>query len=364
MSEGGKRVLIVCALDKFANGLRPIEIQRFLHARGHRVHLFDTHYLATTMTVPGLTLRAVRALHSLSQRWQFFRRRLFYYVVLLDYRFRRKFFESSLPLDDFDLVICDSFRDVGVLTLGSNARTMYDCATPNADELWFEGLLTKRQHQKLRKFETGLFESVDHLAFHWETYARYAIKNYGISGRNLVTMNWGCNPAATRAEFATPPRVVYLGFLGMQFIDLPLLARLSELYPHLDVFGAPPPDPELGLNYLGYAHPSVLQHYQLGLITSTKDELRLSGFSAKHLEYLAYGLPVLVPAARRESDLLKGSIGYEEETFLSTIDSLSDEKVWREVSDEAYAQAQRLAWSETLLPLEGVLAHASKSPSE
>src|SRR6185437_15284485 len=127
------------------------------------------------------------------------------------------------------------------------------------------------------------------------SYARYAVRHYGISGANILTLDFGCTPAARRAEFKDPPRVIYLGSLSSRFIDLPLLSRLGRIYPHIDVYGGPAPDPKLGLNYLGYAHPSILQKYQLVLITCTRDELRREGFSAKHLHYLAYGLPVLAP---------------------------------------------------------------------
>jgi hypothetical protein len=149
--------------------------------------------------------------------------------------------------------------------------------------------------------------------------------------------------------------------LSSRFIDIPLLSRLAKLYPHIDVYGAPPPDPALGLNYLGYASPTVLQEYQLGLITCTQDELRRNGFSAKHLEYLAHGLPVLVPKWRSHLDLLRGSIPYDELTFSAVVNALSDEHEWRRVSDEAYAQAQRLSWDETLRPLERLLRDSPQS---
>ena len=118
---------------------------------------------------------------------------------------------------------------------------------------------------------------MDFLSFSWESYARYAEKHYGISGHNLRQLNWGCVPAAERAQFSEPPRVAYIGSLTSRYINLPLLSRLSKLYPHIDVYGGPPPDPSLGLNYLGWAPPTVLQQYQFGLITCTKDEIRRDG---------------------------------------------------------------------------------------
>jgi hypothetical protein len=370
VSNGGKRILIVCQLDRYANGLRPVEIQRFLAARGHEAVLANTYYLSRSSSVPGsfrsklprptpkrLALYAIEAASVVfTRRWQFGRRRFSYHVLAADYLLRRNILASSLRLDDFDLVICETPHDAGVLTVETSARTLYDCPTPWADELYLEGRLTSRQHSKLRRLEARLFESVDHLAFWWESYARYAVAHYGVTGRNLLTLNFGCTPAGQRARFDHPPRIVYLGSLSSRFIDLPLLSRLTKLYPKIDVYGAPRPDPSLGLNYLGYASPSVLQQYQFGLVTSTRDELRRHGFSAKHPQYLAYGLPVLVPSWREHLDLLRGSVPYDEPTFVSVIDALSDERAWRRVSDEAYAQARRLAWDETLRPLERLLA--------
>lgn len=367
--DSRKRVLIVCQLDQFANGVKPIEVERFLRERGHEVRLVNTYYLSRASSAPGSFGRKLpylaprRALlyavevagRVFTRRWRFGRHRLSYYVLLADYRLRRSILSTSLALDDYDLVICEIPHDAGILTVPTSARTLYDCPTPWADELYFEDRLTHSQHRKLRRLETELFGCVTRLAFHWESYARYAIEHYGIDGGNLITLNWGCTPRPQRAQFSDPPRVVYLGSLSSKFIDLPLLSRLTTLYPHIDVYGGPPPDPALGLNFLGYAPPTVLGQYQLGLITCTRDELRREGFSAKHLQYLAYGLPVLVPAWRRHTDLLRGSVAYDEHTFSSAIGTLSKQDEWQRVSDEAYAQAERLTWARTLAPLDAFL---------
>jgi hypothetical protein len=364
-----RRVLIVCQLDKYANGQRSVEIEHFLRSRGHDVSFVNTYYLGRASAhpgtllnkLPGLGLRqfglyAIEVGSALfTRRWAFGRRVLSYHVLMADFRLRRSILRSSLSLEDVDLLICETPYDAGVLTSPISGRTLYDCPTPWADEIYFEGRLTERQHQKLRRTEAALFVGVDALTFHWESYAGYAMAHYGISGRNIMTLNYGCTPSPRRAEFRDPPRVVYLGSLSSRFIDLPLLSRLARLYPHIDVYGAPAPARSLGLNYLGYASATVLQSYQLGLITCTKDELRRDGFSAKHLQYLAYGLPVLVPAWRRHIDLLRGSVAYDESTFLQTIAVLSCEDKWRTVSDQAYDQAERLAWGETLRPLDALL---------
>jgi hypothetical protein len=352
----GKRVLVVCQLDRFANGQKPLYIQQFLQRRGHQVRLFDTYYLSRSSTRAGLALYLLYATFGLLARVsEWARSHLSYYLYRFDWHLRRRIFAEILSLDDYDLVISETPYDAVVLTLPTSAKTLYDCPTPWADELYLEGRFTKRQHGKFRRQEKRLFESVDYLAFHWETYASYAIAKYGISGRNLVKSNWGCTPSPVRARYRPEPRIAYFGSLNVRFIDIALLARLSSIYPHIDVYGGPPPPQQWGLNYCGYATTAILEHYQAGLITCTKDELRCEGFSAKHLDYLAHGLPVLVPAWRRHIELLEGSIQYDEGSFLAKVEMLADEDFWQQTSDQAYEQAKRLAWDVTLLPLASLL---------
>jgi hypothetical protein len=378
MAGESKRVLVICQLDAYANGVKPLEIQRFLTERGHEARLVDTYRLSRYTGGPGplagklpapsprkVALYATEAASALTRRWRFGRRHLTYYFLIADHHLRRGILKRLLPLDDYDLVICETVYDAGVLADATSARTLYDAPAPWADEVYFDGRLSERQHHKLRRLESGIFEGADHLALHWESYAHYVVERYGISGRNLMPLNFGCSPSGQRAEFADPPRVVYLGNISAGFNDPGLLTRLSEQYPHLDVFGGPPPSPQSGLNYQGYA-PSldVLREYQLGLVTCSKDPLRRDGFSSKHVHYLSYGLPVLVPDWRRHMDVLRGSLPYTEESFRSVVDRMADESRWRTVSDEAYAQARRLSWNETLRPLERLLSERAASQKD
>jgi hypothetical protein len=366
----GKRVMVICQLDRYANGLKPLAIEQYLRERGHEVRVMDTYYLSrasSSRSSFGRKLPSLRPMRTLlyatelalllfTRRWTLGRRLLSYHLLVADYRLRSSILRSSLPLDDFDLVICETPYDAGVLAHCTSASTLYDCPAPWADELYYDGRLTRCQHLKLRRREMQVFEGVDHLAFHWESYTRYALEQYGISGHNLLALNFGCNPSIYRARFAEPVRVVYLGNLSAGFNDTPLLARLAASYPEIDVYGGPAPDPDLGLNYLGYAPTvDVLGKYQLGLVTCSKDALRRDGFSSKHVQYLAYGLPVLVPAWRRHLDLLRGSVPYTEETFRSVVDAMNDETRWQTASDEAYDQALCLDWERTLRPLEEIL---------
>jgi hypothetical protein len=369
IAAGGRRVLLVCQLDGYANGWRPVEIQRYLERQGHEVRLVSTYYLDRASSDPSSPLRKLPhpaplkaalyavevASYALIRRWSFGRRHLSYYAARADCRLRRLILGSSLPLDDFDLIIAATPHDAELVTIPTTARKLYDCQTPWADELRFEGKLTERQHRKLRHYERELLEGADLLSFAWESYARYAAKHYAISLKNLITLNCGCVPSDTRAHFDYPPRVCYLGSLSSRFIDLPLLSRLSRIYPHIDVYGGPPPPASIAINFKGWASPDILEQYQFGLITCTKDELRRDGFSAKHLQYLSHGLPVLVPAWRRNLDLLRGSVPYTENDFTEVVASLSNRDAWQQASDEAYAQARRLIWDNTLRPLDDML---------
>ena len=357
------RVIVICQLDRYANGLKPVEVERFLSRRGHRVQIVNTYYLSRangasrlpSLRPRRLALYLTELVAVVNRRCGWARRHLTYYLIVADVRLRAAILARSLPLDEVDLVICETPYDAAVLAGNWAARTLYDCPTPWADEVFDEGRVTESQRDRLRRLELEVFEKADYLAFHWQTYADYAIRHYGITGRNLITLNFGCTPSPTRAQFAKRPRVVYLGSLGSRFIGLPLLSRLAAQYSDVDVYGGPPPDPALGLNYLGYADPDVLLNYQAGLITCTRDELRRDGFSAKHLQYLAYGLPVLVPEWRRHLDLLRGSVPYSEADFRTVVAALSDESTWQRLSDEAYAEAERRKWELSLAPLDNLL---------
>ena len=364
-----QRVLVIYPNDGYANTARARALVTFLRKNGYETVARDTYYLSrmsgkrgslgSKLPAPSplkAALYAVDAASVVVRRSPTARRRLSYYVRVADCALRRAILSRTLRLDDFDLVICTTPHDAWVLPTADIALTLYDCPTPWAVELYDDEKLTERQFQKMKARELDLFEHVDYLAFNWQSYSEYAIEHYGLSGGNLLTLNTGCTPAAERAKFASPPRIVYVGSLAGKAIDLPMLGRLSQIYPHLDVYGGPPPDPALGLNYLGYATSTeVLRNYQVGLITSSRDELRQYGFSAKHPEYLSYGLPVLAPAWRRNLHLLRGSLPYEEENFGHVLSALDNEREWQRVSDDAYDQAQRLSWDETLRPLDALL---------
>lgn len=366
-------MLLVTQADGFANGARATAIEAFLREHGHDVTAANTYFLSRASTDsgsplrklprPGLRRLAIYAVELTSllvtRRWKAARRNFSYYLLQADFLLRRSLLGSMLAPDRFDVVFVEHHQDAGLITVPKAARVFYDCQTPYADELYYEEMVTARQRDKLRRRELDLFEAADAVTFSWESYAPYVNEQYGAPVRHLRQLNWGCQPVEPheRVQFDPRLRIVYLGSLSSRFIDLPLLARLSQLH-EIDVYGGPPPDPSFGLNYCGWAPPTVLGHYQLGLITCTKDELRRSGFSAKNLDYIAYGLPVLVPAWRRHMEALRGYVSYDEKTFTTVIERLRDPGEWQRISDVAYAEAHRLRWENTLAPLQEFLREA------
>jgi hypothetical protein len=167
-------------------------------------------------------------------------------------------------------------------------------------------------------------------------------------------MNKGTEETASKAEYTMNPKIVYLGKLDGYWINLPLLSKLSKIYP-IDVYGSPAPDPKYELNYKGYATSDILSQYQFGLITITDDKLRREGFSAKHLDYLSYGLPVLIPEWRANAKNLKGTVLFNEDNFLSCIRYYAQKEQWDILHTEALQQAKELRWENTLKALDNIL---------
>jgi hypothetical protein len=52
-----RRVLVVCELDGYANGQKPVEIERSLRSRGHDVQMANALYLGRLSSKSGSVLR-------------------------------------------------------------------------------------------------------------------------------------------------------------------------------------------------------------------------------------------------------------------------------------------------------------------
>ena len=327
-------------LDGYANGVKPAAVEGFLRDHGHDVEVVNSYYLSrasgkrgslrtTSCRIPSLRKLGVyltEAASILTRRSGFGRRRLSYYLLLADYRLRGHFQlgAAARRLRPRHLRAPTGRRHADRQT---SATTFYDYPDPYADELYDEGKLTEKQHRKLRALERDLFESVDGLSSRGSrTHAT----------RWSTTRSADATSGSSTGAASRPPTVAVqqpaprdLPGLALVPVHRPAAALPAEqaLPAHRRLRGAaarPGPRPEL----LGWAAPTILSRVPVRLITTSKDELRRDGISAEHLDYIAYGLPVLVPAWRRHLDLLRGSIPYEEETFSSLIGAHSTEAAW------------------------------------
>ena len=291
-----------------------------------------------------------------TRRWKFGRRHLSYPLVRADLRLRRSILRSSLPLDDFDMVIGEHPAESELVfgpDFGADALRLHD---PVGRRALLRGHADRATSTAAPAPRGRDDRGVDLLSFSWETYAPYSVEHYGISGRNFCQLNWGCTPVTAAASASSdPPRIILLSSLSSNFINLPLLSRLSKLYP-IDVYGGPPPDPALGINYLGWAPPSVLRRLPARSHHLSKDPLRRNGFSAKNTA-VHRARPARADAGMARAHAPAPRLGplRRGELPSTVIERLSDEDEWQRVSDEAYAQAQELAWEKTLEPLDRAL---------
>jgi len=369
MGGRSRRVAIVATLDGFANSKKALLIRDMLTERGHTVTLIDTLHLSRAAStglaraLPSpqpkrlLVYLAGVGLHSIGRSHGRLAGRLRAHLYVMQMRARGRVVADQIAAatdqgGPFDVVICESQADSALMLHDlPGAKKIYNCATPLAEELYFGGELTQRGYEQLKTFELEVFRNSDHLSFHWHSYAEYVRKHYGYDAANIFTFDRNAEINSHSACFNPKPRIVYMGYLGGYWIDLELLAELSRLYPNLDVYGLPEPPSKYGLNYKGYGSVEQLRNYQFGLITSSKDRLRCEGFSAKHIDYLAAGLPALVPEWRTSARDLQGTIFYTVDNFLTQVRLHSSEENWTRASNAALEQARQYSADKVSLEL-------------
>jgi len=124
----------------------------------------------------------------------------------------------------------------------------------------------------------------------------------------------------------------------------------------IDIYSYQQSNLEYKIKTLGYLKDlSKLNQYQFGLITISKDKLRSNSFSAKHLTYISYGLPVFCPEWRRDPLLKSATIYYNENNFESQFKKYSQKKFWDQLHQSTLKLAQKLNWNQTLLPILSII---------
>lgn len=361
-----KTAIIICSMDAFANGDKPKKMENFLESHGFDVRLHSTATLTHMGTgkyskfLPRLTPRAILAFFFeglflvLSGKPSKIAKNIVAFSLIRTLKLRGALLAKELRGQHYDLLICENNLDEAFFLHKRAAKVqVLDLPSPQAEEMYYGGSLTKAGLQKLQALEKNIYGRADHLSFHWHTYSDF-VKANKYSGDNFFDLGYGA-PVPTidkRAEYSKQPRIIFFGYLKGYWVNLPLLEKLCELYPNIDIYGGPAPTGPLAKHYKGYApNKDVIANYQFGLITITDDELRRHSFSSKHLDYFAYGLPVLTPVWRPDSKLEAGSIYFTAEDFLAQIKKYSGEKAWREKNAAALTTAEALSWENVLQPL-------------
>lgn len=360
-----KNIAILCTMDAYANSVRPLEIKKFLTGLGHKVIIIDdtkiykkngdklssgTYKNGSNKLQHSVYRQAIILFDNYVNGW------FYYYYFLLKLNIRSKLLLGLIKKHKIDVLIIENNIQAYVTRSEINIPYILDLDSPLIDELYFTGKLNKTTYEKLIIEYKKIYSKARFLNFQWHLYKKYTQQNV-YAGKNLIEINYGCTPKkpSLRAKYSIKPKIICLGYLGGKWVNLPLLSKLSRLH-EIDVYGGPVPDKKWGLNYKGYAPSTdVIKDYQFGLITITKDKLRRSSFSSKHLEYLSYGLPVLTPVWRKDSLLKDVSIYYDEDNFLEVIKKYSDRKKWNKMSNTCYKRANEWKWEKVLEPFANIL---------
>jgi hypothetical protein len=263
------------------------------------------------------------------------------------------FLEKKVKQIGCDVLICVETPLSYVLTRDLSCLKIFSCEALEADELYFsKNFSDLKRFRKFREMELEIIMKSDYVLFPWETTLNY-VKKYLWKGPNLITLRHGCSPRKKRASYFFPSSIVSLGNLGSYWSNGELLSYLTNLSPYrIDAYGKYKPPHKLVINFKGFASSmDILNNYQFGLNTISKDIYRQNHFSSRVLAYLSFGLPVLSPDWMKFSSTLKGVLPYNESNFLEVVEKYSDFNEWVKISDAAYQQALDLDWSKVLLPL-------------
>ncbi|MCL5439032.1 MAG: hypothetical protein M1268_03515 [Patescibacteria group bacterium] len=369
MKKNRKKIAILCDMGSFANSIRPLEIKKYLRAYGHNVVIINNKHLYQGIKnrkdnkfsffikqrlLNKLNKLAIEFVDKKINGWPY------YCYLILKLKIRSLVLTRIIKREKFDVIICENHLHAFVIKKDLQALTILDLDSPYIDELFYSEKINKGQRMRLNKKFKKIYQNADYVNFQWHRYTDYVKKNI-YNGNNIIEINFGCQRRliCKKVKYNTQPRIICLGYLGGKWVNLPLLSKLSKLYP-IDVYGGPVPDKKWGLNYKGYAPSTdVLKNYQFGLITISKDKLRQSSFSSKHLEYLSYGLPVLTPEWRKDHLLENVSIYFNEDNFLNVLKKYSDPDTWQKMSDACFRQAQAWEWKNVLKPLGNIVDNSS-----
>jgi hypothetical protein len=347
-----KTIIIITQLDGTATQVRSEKLREYL-SRTYQVILLDSRGLlgqSGALLLGSKQTRRVFITYCVKKLLH--RLALTSYPLIEAMRLRGQLLIARLKHMKFDCLICGVEEDMMVLHQDFGKRlTIYDLPTPYAAEVKYSGRYPKSVIKRLEVIEKQTLKKADYFCANWNTYTRYLADHYGV--HNQILAPSGCESVTGYARVNPAPKIVFVGNLDGYWVNLKLLHRLSRNSPYpIEVFGPKSQCGLSGLTYRGYlSDHNRLRDYQFGLVTVSDDPLRRIGFSAKHLLYLSYGLPVLSPKWRHDRLLAPATIAYGEHNFNAVVAKYSQKEAWEKKHRAALKLAKQLSWQKTLKPL-------------
>jgi hypothetical protein len=364
------KIIVLCSLDAFANSVKPTKILEYFSTVNSEVELFSTFNLSRMSNegflkkIPAINLLKIslfvyELLNFATRKADNIKLFKFFnsYLVVPTIRARGRVLRYEMNKKKPDVIICENSIDLGFLE-GSRVANVQilDLPSPAAEELKYSNKLTNNGYKKLNNYEVHMYGRADYISFHWHTYTDYVKKNK-YNGANLFEMGYGVDKKNKIAKYSDRPRIIFMGQLSGEWVNLPLLAELCSKYPNIDVYGGPEPHKKLGINYKGYAPTKdLMADYQFGLVTISKDPLRKNSFSSKQIEYMSYGLPVLTPSWRKDKSLAEGSIYFSStDEFGEAISNFLGAEEWSKKSKASVKTSVKFTWGRAFKELKLII---------
>ena len=274
---------------------------------------------------------------------------LFYHKLLLRGQITRRYLIRSHT----KIAIIQHPEDLFAAISPHPYKVIYDSPTIYSQEIILSQKYGSHIQNKITSLENKIFQESDIVSFHWYSFFKLAQKlNLTIS--HPLVLNWGCQPPHNLkfAQFSSQPKIIYIGKLNSDWINPKLLLQIQNTSPvAVDIFSYETPSLP-NLKTKGFLSDlNRLNQYQFGLITISNDQLRNNGFSAKYLNYLEQGLPVLCPDWRQDKLLKPATIYYNEKNFNQKIRQYTNPGLWQRKHLAALKLSRKLTWGKNLTPL-------------
>jgi GT2 family glycosyltransferase len=354
-------IFLINTFDKAANQERLLAVSAFLSKHRYQVEIIDSQKLFDKhinnfwyFLVSPFSYFLYRFTRILVYKFKISKLSpwLFYRELII----RGKILNNFLNHFDAKLVISQNPLDLCVSTSNRKYKIILDQPTIFSKEIRLKKNYSKNIVNHISTLEKNAYRQADRICFHWYSFLKLAKNKYPKLINKYFVLNWGCSPTSKKSRFSLSPKIIYLGKLNTNWINPSLLTSLQKKSSiPINIFSYEKPSSKIypkSLKYQGYLKQiKHISKYQFGLISLSNDSLRNNGFSAKHLLYLSYGIPVLCPDSRQDPLLAPATIYYNEKNFNQKIKKYSQQKFWLKKHSAAINLSQELNWDKTLKPL-------------